>query len=360
MKYRFFAAFMGTLVIASALSACSNHNTSDYEKNNVSATEDTAPETVDTDAEDNTSPVISADIGAPSEECAANRPQMLFSMDSGDCVYSAFKDTSDGPEEVYFLGGKNGKAEELKLPEGSVVLYSDGKKLYYCSPADGICEYDNGKTTPLNKETKSENTVKRENFFFTDDSIYFAVSGDNGTEIKSMDYSGKLSDKVYYTERRNARIVGFYNNKLICSYDVGTNGYICTFESEKSSTELKTGSSPYIVGDKVYFIDFNSLCCMPLGGGEKESVSEERCTDFCFYEDKLIFTDGTDLFSAENGKTDLLLKASDIDGCDYISGVGITDNKLYVCGNSGPFRKVIAETDANGKVTEKITAGIDR
>ena len=61
-------------------------------------------------------------------------------MDSGDCVYSAFKDTSDGPEEVYFRGGKNGKAEELKLPEGSVVLYSDGKKLYYCSPADGICE----------------------------------------------------------------------------------------------------------------------------------------------------------------------------------------------------------------------------
>ena len=361
MKYRFFAAFMGTLVIASALSACSNHNTSDYEKNDVSAEDDTAPETADTEAEETTVPVISTDTGVPSEECAANRPQLLFAMDNGDCIYAAYKDGDDCPEEVYLRSDKKGKTEELALPEASEVLYSDGKKLYYYSPDDGICEYSSGKSTPLNKETKSQDSVPpRQSFYFTDDSIYFAVSGDNGTEIKSVDYSGKLSDKVYSTERRNARIVGFYNDKLVCSYDVGTNGYICTFDSEKSSTELKTGSSPYIVGNKVYFIDFNSLCCEPLDGGEKESVSDERCTDFCFYGDKLIFTDGTDLFTAENGKTEKLIEASDLKSCNYISGLGITDDKLYVCGGSGSFWKSIAEIDDNGKIINEISAGVDR
>lgn len=348
---------MGSLVIVSALSACSNHNTSDYEENVPAAAEDITAEDNGTE----TVPVKAADTNAYSEkECVANRPQILFAMDNGDYVYSANKDSSDGPVEVYIRDDHKGKTEELDIPEKSEILYSDGEKLYYYSPDDGLCEYDNGSSTPLNKETKSENTMNRENFFFTGDSIYFAVSNDNGTEIRSMDYSGKLSDTVYSTERRNACIAGFYNGKLICSYDVGTNGYICIFDSEKSSTELKTGSKPYIIGDKVYFIDFNNLCCMPLGGGEKEKISEERCIDFCLYNDKLIFTDGSSVFSAENGTSDIILEAGKLNKCNFISALGITDGKLFVCGSSGSFWKSIAETDENGKIIEEISAGFER
>lgn len=360
MKYRFFAAFTGALLTVSALSACSNNNTSDYEENTPAVSEDLTSEMTETDAEEATVPVREADTKALSEKSAANRPQLVFAMDNGDYVYSAYKNDSDTPVEVYVRNDHKGKTEELDIPEGSELLYSDGEKLYYYSADDGLCEYDNKRSTPLNKETKSENTVKRDNFFFADDCIYFAVSDDKGTEIRSMDYSGKLSDKVYSTERRNARIVGFYDGKPVCSYDVGTYGYICIFDSEKSSTELKTGNKPYIVGDKVYFIDLNSLCCMPVAGGEEEKLSDERCTDFCFYGDKLIFTDGTSVFSVENGRTTTIFDTEKLNNCDYISGLGITDDKLFVCGSSGSFWKSIAEIDGSGKVAEEIIAGIDR
>ncbi len=351
---------MGTLVIASTLSACSNNNTSDNTQS--SSARGISAEITDTNAEETTAPEAQYDTNAPSRECAANRHQMLFVMDNGDYIYSANKDGDNVPVEVYIRDDRKGRTEELDLPEYSELLYSAEDKLYYYSPDDGLCVYDDGKSTPLNSETKYTDVIPpRDTFFFTDDAIYFAVSGDNGTEIKSMDYSGKLSDKVYTSDFRNVRIVGFYKNDLICSYNIGTNGYICIFSSENSSTELKTGDSPYIIGDKVYFIDFNSLCCIPLEGGEKEKVSDERCTDFCFYEDKLVFTDSISVFSAEpDGKSNVLLEANDLTNCNYISGLGITDGKLYICGGSGSFWKSIAETDENGKIVEEISAGVDR
>ena len=199
---------MGTLVIASALSACSNNNNSDYAES--SSARGISAEITDTNAEETTAPEAQYDTNAPSKECAANRHQMLFVMDNGDYIYSANKDGDNVPVEVYIRDDRKGKTEELDLPEYSELLYSAEDKLYYYSPDDGLCVYDDGKSTPLNSETKYTDVIPpRDTFFFTGDAIYFAVSGDKGTEIKSMDYSGKLSDKIYTSEFRNVRIVGF-------------------------------------------------------------------------------------------------------------------------------------------------------
>ena len=186
MKYRVFSAVLGAVLAAASLSACSDHNTSDYEENAPAPTEKTVSETETATEAETTEPVTkndkkkssSADKNSPSEEAVLNRQTILFTMDNGDYVYSAFVNETDGPKEVYVRDSRKGKAEELKLPESSLVMYSDGEKLYYYSPNEGLCEYDDGKSTLISKETKSEDEIPlRENFYFTEDKIYFAVSG---------------------------------------------------------------------------------------------------------------------------------------------------------------------------------------
>ena len=370
MKYRVFSDVLGAVLAAASLSACSDHNTSDYEETTTAPTEETISETEVTTEAETTEPVTnndkkknsSAHKNSPSEEAVLNRQTILFTMDNGDYVYSAFVNETDGLKEVYVRDSRKGKAEELKLPESSLVMYSDGEKLYYYSPNEGLCEYDDGKSSLISKETKSEDEIPlRESFYFTEDTIYFAVSNDDGTEIKSVDYSGKLSDEVYTTEHRNAKIVGTYDDKLVCSYSIGTNEYICIFDGKKAPTEQKIGRYPFISGDMLYYTELNKLSCMPLDGGEAETVVDEKCTDYCFYNGKLIYTDGTAVFEADGkGSGSPLLDAKDLNKCDYISNISVSGGKLFVCGGSGAYWKCISETDEDGKVAEEIYAGVER
>lgn len=366
MKFRFTAAFLGALIAVPSLSACSNNNS--YEDKapadeDISAYEEVTEEKSAqpaTKSENKKKPV--SDYGTPSESALINRQQPVFIMDNGDYVYAAEKKEGNDIVQVYVRDDRKGKTEELELPDNSQIFYSDSERLYYYSLEEGLCEYDNGKSKLLNKETVTADYVPdRKCFYFTDDTVYFALSEDQETKIKSMDYSGKISDQIYTIEHKNARIIGSYNDEPVCSYSIGTSEFIRIFESENSFTEIKAGNCPYIVEEQLYFIDLNKLCRIPLDGGEKEIITDERCTDYCFYGENLIYTDGFSVFSVDTkGKSTPLLDAEKLSKCDFISGLGITDNRIFVCGGSGSFWKCIAEIDENGSVLEEILAGTER
>ena len=360
MKNRIAAAVLGAFLAAPLVTACSDHNTTD----------NSAPETVteatysaenETTAEKVTSKPKKdnpEDFGQPSAVSELNRPQYLYMTDKGEYIYLSGK---DGSEEVYVLDDRKGHTEELPFPSKSLILHTDGSKLYYYAPDKGICEYRDGKSKPLSAETarKDDSAPERDEFYFTEDTVYFACPADSGTVIKSMDYSGKLSDKKYELEYKNARIVGIaeINGKksLLCTYRISINEHIRIFDEKGGFTEINSGNSPYIVGDSLYYIKNQRLWRSTLSGGNEEAVTDKGCISYCFYKDKLYcaVTAGVSVVD-KDGKTVEILKASDLENTDFIDGVCTVGDRLFVSGGSGAFRHSLAEIDENGKVVDMI------
>ena len=288
-------------------------------------------------------------------------------MDDGSYIYPMFKNGTDAPEKVYVRDDGKGKTEELKLPKNSLVYYSDGKKLYYYSPDEGLCEYDDGKSKLLNKETKTNDGYipEREEYFFTEDEIFFAVSDENGTVIKSMDYSGDLSDVSYPIDRVNACIIGLAeidgSTCMLCGYSVGTSETITAVGSNGSTDDISSGNNAYISGDYIYYTRLAELYRKPISGGDEEKVTEEKCADYCFFGDDIIFADATDVYSLDkNGKAKKIFGADKLTKCDYISRVCAVGDKLFVSGGSAAFWSCIAEIDKDGKLVREYQNGIER
>ncbi|MBP5578562.1 MAG: hypothetical protein J6X56_03625 [Ruminococcus sp.] len=365
MRKKVITAAAGALIAASLVTACSDHNT-DYrsEPEEVTTTEAvTTAETVITTAEPSTKPekVIPGDLGKPSEEAAMNRPQFVYIMDDGSYVYVSGKNGQNGKEDVYIRDDRKGHTEELSLPAKSMMLYTDGKTLYYYVPGEGVCEYRDGKSKNLSRETAvSENSSReREDFYFTDDSIYFTCPSDSGTVIKSMDYSGKLSDKEYNVEYNNVRIVGTAEvsgkTSLICTYHRSINDFIRIIGDNGVFTDISSGGSPYIVGDRLYYIKDQRLCRNDLSGMAEEILSDKGCKSYCFFGDRLYYANTEAVCAMDrDGRTEKILSAGDLDGTGYIEGVCTVSGRLFVSGGAGAFTHSLAEIDENGKVTEKI------
>lgn len=378
MKRGITAAFLGVLLAAPFTTACSDNNTAEYDKeiavdDTTSTTaEDTNDETVEattkrSEKKPSKMADISADIGEPEAVNSDNRSQVLFVMDDGSYVYPMFKSGTDAPEKVYVRDDGKGKTEELKLPENSLVYYSDGKKMYYYSPDEGLCEYDGGKSKPLNKETKTDDGYipEREAFLFTEDEIFFAASDEKGTVIKSMDYSGELSDASYPIDRVNARIIGLAEIDgdmcMLCGYSVGTSETITAVGSNGSMDDISSGNNAYISGDYIYYTRLAELYRKPISGGDEEKVTEEKCADYCFFGDDIIFADATDVYSLDkNGKAKKIFGADKLTKCDYISRVCSVGDKLFVSGGSAAFWSCIAEIDKDGKLVKEYQNGIER
>ncbi|EWM53064.1 hypothetical protein RF007C_15750 [Ruminococcus flavefaciens 007c] len=362
-NYRIVAAVLGALLAAPIISGCSDNNTPYDSEAVISSAEVTTaekttvqPETVASDEKKQNA----SDFGAPSEEMLLNNSPLLYIMDNGDYIYSAVKKEGNTHYEVYVRDDRKGRSEELGLPQDSVIFYSDGKKLYYYSPDEGLCVYDNGKSSLLCSETKSEERIpQRNSFFFAENYIFFTVPGENGTEIRIMDYTGELSEKSFHIDHRNAGIICNADIDgglcLICSYPKGTDEHIIAFDGSDSYTELAVGYSPLTAGDMLYYIDFNKLYRLPLSGGEPQQLTDTLCKSYCIYDDKLIFTDGKTVFSSDgSSEPKELISYKDLEGCDFIRSVRVTDGRLFVMGGAGAFHICLSELDKDGKITEKV------
>lgn len=380
MKRRITAAFMGALLTAPCITACSDNNSKKYDNEadtentseiqEITETEEaaeTTAEEVTTTAKSDKKEEIFSGLEVETEVGKQNRSQVIFVMDDGSYVYPTFKNGSDRPVTTYVMNGKKGEPKELKLPENSLVYYSDGKKLYYYSPDEGLCEYNDGKSTLLNKATKAADgeIPLRESFFFTDDMIYFAQSDDKGTEIKSMDYSGKLSDETYSIDKKNATIIGIAemdgDNCMLCGYSYGTSEMIAAIGSDGSIEEVSSGTNAYISKDNIYYIRLAQLYRKPLAGGNEVSVTDERCSDYCFIGDKLYFSYATDVYSMDkNGEAKKIFSVDKLTKCACISHISSVGDKLFINGVEGAFWSCIAETDENGKLIKEYQNGIER
>lgn len=360
------AAVMAALLAVYFAAGCSDHNTDNYSEPDEITTTDavTTAETVITVAEPSTKPekVIPGDFGTPSEETEKNRPQFVYIMDGGSYVYLSGKNGQNGREDVYILDDRKGHTEELHLPAKSLVLYTDGKSLYYYSSGEGICEYRDGKTKVIIKDSTDGGSTarEREEFFFAKDRIYFTCPTDSGTVIRSADYSGKLSGEEYSLEYKNAHIVGFTEvsgkNSLVCSYRISINEYIRVFGENGAYVDIKSGESPYIVGDKLYYIKDRRLCRNDLSGRSEEYITDMgSISSYCFFGDKLYYSDSAAVYAVDrDGKTKEILSAGGIEWTDFIDGICTAGGRLFVSGGSGAFNHSLAEIDENGKVTEKI------
>ena len=372
MKRRVTAAFVGALLAAPTITACSDNNSKDFDAEEK--TEYTT-ESEETTAETTTKPekksakkaVTFADLPDQEEVNPQNRSQILFVMDDGSYIYPMVKNGSDGPVETYVSDDGKGEPKEMKLPEKSRVYYSDGKKLYFYAPEDGLCEYSDGKTSKLNKETVTADgdIPEREEFLFTKDKIYFASSDDESTEIRSMDYSGKLTDEVFSVDHKNARIIGIseINGRscMVCGYYIGTSENIIAVDSDGFSDDVISGSNAYISGDDIYYIHIADLCRKPLSGGDAEKLTDERCSDFCISGEKIFFADATNVYSLDKkGKAEKIFSADKLTKCDYISRVCCIGDKLFVSGGSAAFWNCIAEIDEDGKLIKEYKTGIER
>ena len=377
MKRRVTAAFVGALIAAPCITACSDNNSQETDTETTTEYTTETQETEETTTEKATTTAKAAkktdkkevaftDLGVQTEVNPQNRFQVLFVMDDGSYVYPMAKNVSDSPVVTYVCN-KNDKTEELKLPENSVVYYSDGKKLYYYSPDEGLCEYNDGKSTALNKATKNENgdIPERDSFLFTKDNIYFASTDDEGTEIRSMDYSGKLTDSSYFIDKKNARLVGIADmdggTNMVCGYSIGTSEVIVIVASDGSSEEISSGSNAYISGDDVYYIRLAQLYRKPLGGGDEVRVTDEKCVDYCFSGDKLFFADATNVYASDkDGKAKKIFSVDKMTKCGCISHISSVGDKLFVKGVEAAFWSCIAEIDRDGKLIKEYQNGIER
>ena len=362
MKHRVTAAFVGALIAAPCITACSDNTSQETEETTTEKATTTAKAAKKTDKNE----VAFTDLGVQTEVNPQNRFQVLFVMDDGSYVYPMAKNVSDSPVVTYVCN-KNDKTEELKLPENSVVYYSDGKKLYYYSPDEGLCEYNDGKSTALNKATKNENgdIPERDSFLFTKDNIYFASTDDEGTEIRSMDYSGKLTDSSYFIDKKNARLVGIADmdggTNMVCGYSIGTSEVIVIVASDGSSEEISSGSNAYISGDDVYYIRLAQLYRKPLGGGDEVRVTDEKCVDYCFSGDKLFFADAANVYALDkDGKAKKIFSVDKMTKCGCISHISSVGDKLFVKGVEAAFWSCIAEIDRDGKLIKEYQNGIER
>lgn len=358
---RLAAAIAGLALTFPLASGCTDNNSGYTDAPSVSEASETAetiPVTTEKAAEEK--PVSADDFGSPSEINAQNRPQLLYIMNGGDCVYTVDKEVSDGHKDVYIRDDGKGGKKELDLPENSLLLHTDGENIYYYSPDEGLCSFDGSKSMLLNKETKSAESVPpRENFFFTDDVIFFACDSDKGTVIKSMDYDGKLTDEEYSIEYNGARIVGIteINGKsaFVCTYRIGIGEHVRIFTDTDTFTEINSGDSPYIVDDHLYYLRDRALRRVPLTGGEEEKITEVGCVCFCLYNDKIYYADSTTLYSLDkNGSASAVLTVDDLQNSDFIAGVSACDGRLFVSGGSGANGRSIAEIDESGKVIKTI------
>lgn len=378
MKGRITAAFMGALLTTPFITACSDNNSKNYDNEaateNTSETSETTTEittekattTVKTDKKNEKKDDIFSGLEVETKVSMQNRSQVLFVMDDGSYVYPMFKNGSDGPVTTYVIS-KKGEPKELNIPENSAVYYSDGKKLYYYSPDDGLCEYNDGKSSALNKETKTQDgTIPlRESYLFTDDAIYFALTDDKGTKIRSMDYSGKLSDETYSIDKKNATIIGIAemdgDDCMLCGYSYGTSEIIAAIGSDGSIEEVSSGTNAYISEDNIYYIRLAQLYRKPLVGGNEVKVSEERCADYCFIGDKLYISYATDVYSLDkNGKAKKIFGVDKLTKCACISHISSVGDKLFVNGVEGAFWSCIAEIDKDGKLIKEYQNGIER
>ncbi len=362
MKKAIISAVMGALLAAPLVTGCSDHN-SGYDNTaepvfEASVSEETRP---------SEEPAVKhkktdiTDFGKPSDLSEMNRPQYVYLLDNGSYVYLSGKNGNNGGEDVYILDDRKGHTQELKFPSRSLMLHTDGTRLYYYSPDEGICEYMDGKSKPLNAETAERDypVPEREEFFFTGDKIYFTCPSDSGTVIKSMDYSGKTDSKEYSLEYKNARIVGVaeVNGKksLICTYRISINEHIRIFGENGRFTEISSGSSPYIVDDSLYYIKNQCLCRNSLSGNSEETVTDRGCMGFCIYKGKLYYTNAKSVFVMDgDGRAEEILRVSDLDNTDFIEGLCTAGDRLFVSGGSGAFGHSLAEIDENGRIADKI------
>ena len=363
MKRRITAAVMGALLAAPLIAGCSDHN-SGYEDYSGPAAEDISTAVTEAETAEPASgsrKTAPDDFGKPSEVSEMNRPQYVYLMDNGAYVYLSGKKGQDGAEDVYILDDRKGHTEELSFPSKSVMLHTDGSRLYYYAPDKGIFEYRDGKSKLLSAEAAKRDcpVPEREEFFFTDDTVYFTCSSDSGTVIKSMDYSGKLTDAEYSLEYKNAHIAGIaeINGKksFLCTYPIGTSEHIRIYGENGRYTDINSGSSPYIVDDSLYYIKNRRLCRNTLTGDNEEYITDAGCIGYCIYNEKLYYTDVKTVFSVgKDGKPEEILRTEDLEGTDFIEGLCTAGGRLFVSGGSGAFGHSLAEIDENGKVTDKI------
>lgn len=364
-NYRIIAALTGALIAAPFISGCSDNNNNSF-VNGTAETEitsgdetETAPQTEEKTTEEATA--AADDFGTPDEDCAQNRPQLLYILDSGDYVYSTGKDGSDDHSEVFVKDDGKGGKTTLDLPEKSLLLHTDGENIYYYSPDEGLCVYDGKKSKLLSSETKSEESVPpRERFFFTGDRIYFACDTSKGTVIKSMDYSGKNDRDEYNIEYHGARIVGNAEingeKAFLCTYRIGIAEHVRIFTDKDSFTEVNSGDSPYIVDQWLYYIKDRALRRIPLAGGSEEKMTEAGCTCFCLYNDKIYYADSETVYAIDkNGSSSAFITTDDIGKCDFIAGISASDGRLFVSGGTGASGRSIVEVDESGKVISTIS-----
>ena len=353
------AAVMGALLAAPLAAACSDHNT-DYDAPSETVTEAAFSSDSEAAAEEPKKD-SSEEFGKSSAVSEMNRPQCVYITDKGEYVYLSGKNGANGAEDVYILDDRRGNTQELPFPSKSIMLHNDGSRLYYYAPDEGVCEYSGGKSKALSAETakRDVSVPQRGEFFFTDDEIYFACPSDSGTVIKSMDYTGKLTDRKYELEYKNARIVGIAEvngrNSLLCTYNIGIREYIRIFDGKGGYTDTDSGSSPCIAGDSLYYIKDSQLCRNTLDGGSEEAVTDRGCISYCFFGDKLYYADTSAVYAADmKGGSEVILKAADLENTDFIESICTADNRLFVSGGKGAFKHSLAEIDEKGSITDMI------
>ncbi|WP_295084942.1 hypothetical protein [Ruminococcus sp.] len=357
MKKRIAAAILGAFFAVPFFTACSDHNIID-DSASETVTEAVYSAKTETTTENAVLKPSNDNFGQPSATSELNRPQYLYITDNGEYVYLSGK---EGLGDAYILDDRNGHTRQLPFPSKSLMLHVDGSSLYYYSPDEGICEYKDGKSKSLNAETakKNDSDSIREEFYFTDDAIYFASPTDSGTVIKSIDYSGKLSDKKYELEYKNARIVGIAEidgkKSLLCSYRISINENIRIFDEKGNYKDIKSGNSPYIVGDNLYYIKNQCLWRNTLSGDDEKAVTDKGCISYCFYKDKLYCAVTAGIYVVDkDGNTKEILNASDLENTDFIDGICTADDRLFVSGGSGAFLHSLAEIDENGNIKDMI------
>ena len=140
MKRRITAAVLGALLAAPFITGCSDHN-SGYEEYSGPAAEDISTAVTGSETAEPASKsrkTAADDFGKPSEVSEMNRPQYVYITDKGAYVYLSGKNGSDGAEDVYILDDRKGRTEELPFPSKSVLLHTDGSRLYYYAPDKGM------------------------------------------------------------------------------------------------------------------------------------------------------------------------------------------------------------------------------